>query len=245
MPVAPQSPPATTAFRAACTPQFTGLKRESCSIQCGICRRRDQDRREEHQRQADEVRGRDHRRLACGRAARSRARARRRPSRAARDAAKTTSQPSAPPCTRTPSASPTSSRISAWSTAMMPARTTCERMIAKRDAGRGEEAVDHVPVEVDDHRHARPAAAEERVHADDPRREELDVAVGAAAQRADAREELAVEQEPDQRLDHHQRDPDRLAHQVAQLPHDHPAGLAEQLLTASPASSSDAKSRPV
>src|SRR5919201_647730 len=34
--VGPQSPPTTTALRAACTPQLTGLNRERTSIQCGI-----------------------------------------------------------------------------------------------------------------------------------------------------------------------------------------------------------------
>jgi hypothetical protein len=93
----------------------------------------------------------------------------------------------------------------AWIVATSPARRARQ------------EAVDDVPVEVSDHRHAGPGAAEERVHDDDPGRQELDVGAGAAAQRRDAREQLPVEEQPDHRLDEKQRDPDRLAHQVPHL----------------------------
>ena len=79
---APQSPPMTIAFRAASHAPVHGVEARDRSIQPGISARRDQDRREEHQRQADEVRRGDHRRLACARAARCRARGRRTPSRA-------------------------------------------------------------------------------------------------------------------------------------------------------------------
>ena len=41
-------------------------------------------------------------------------------------------------------------------------------------------------------------------------------------------EELPVEDEPDHRLHEHEHDPDRLAHQVAHLPHDHEPGVAER-----------------
>jgi hypothetical protein len=47
----------------------------------------------------------------------------------------TTSHPAMPPCTRTPSARPSDRSRSAWITAMIPARTTCERMIASLEAG--------------------------------------------------------------------------------------------------------------
>src|SRR3989442_10077078 len=43
-----------------------------------------------------------------------------------------------------------------------------------------------------------------------------------AAQRRHPREQLPVEDEPDHRLDDEQDHPDRLALEVAHLPHDHP-----------------------
>ena len=124
----------TTAFRAASTPQLTGLKREMALIQPGI----------------SAVASRIDERNINGRPTKFAVAiidASRRSSSAtpfekpentiasSADAAQTTSQPSRPPCTRTPSASPTSRRISAWRTAVMPARATCERTIARRDAG--------------------------------------------------------------------------------------------------------------
>ena len=114
---------------------------------------------------------------------------------------------------------------------------------------RGQEAVDDVAVEVGDHRHPGPRAAEESVHDDDSRQEELDVRAGAAAERRDAREELAVEQQPDHRLDEQERDPDRLAHEVAELAPDHPPGVRDDphdaALPSTTATSSAANSRPV
>src|SRR4051794_15028574 len=54
--------------------------------------------------------------------------------------------------------------------------------------GCGEETVDDVTVEVGDHRHARPRAAEERVHADDAGKQERDIRRAARPLRARLRE---------------------------------------------------------
>src|SRR5581483_1560605 len=109
--------------------------------------------------------------------------------------------------------------------------------------GRCEEALDDLVLEVVDHRHAAPRRAEEAVHHDDRGREERDVRAGAEpAEPRDVLEELAVEDQPDHRLDDHHHDPDRLAHQVHRLAHDHEPGVTDD---GHPPRSSVEKSRPV
>ena len=61
----PHDVPGSATSRAARTPQSTGLNRAAICIQPRHLRARDHRRREEEQRQADEVRDRDHRRLAA------------------------------------------------------------------------------------------------------------------------------------------------------------------------------------
>jgi len=132
--VGPQSPPTTTAFRAARTPQLTGLKREMLLIQPGInaVESRIDDRN---------ISGRPTKFAVAIIDASRRSRSAtpfEKPANtiaSSADATSTTSQPSTPPCTRTPRASATSSRIRAWRIAVMPARATCESTIARRDAG--------------------------------------------------------------------------------------------------------------
>jgi hypothetical protein len=106
-------------------------------------------------------------------------------------------------------------------------------------------AIDELPLEVEDHPHAAPGAAEEGVHDDDRGGEEGHVGGRPkAAEVDDALEQLSVEDEPDDRLDQQQRDPDRLPHEVAPLAEDHEPRVARGLHAAA-SSSSAANSRPV
>jgi hypothetical protein len=205
-------------------------------------RRRDQDRREEHERQSDEVGGRDHRGFLAHEQG---------------DSVREAGEGHREERRRDEHDEPPRGAAVDAHAEREPEHKQQQRLDHGDDPGaddlreydreprrrRSEEAVDDVTVEVADRRHARPAPAEEGVHTDDPRRQERDVRRRAAAQRADAREELPVEQQPDERLDHHERDPDRLAHEVPELADDHPACLPEHLHQ--PAASSVAKSRPV
>jgi hypothetical protein len=60
------------------------------------------------------------------------------------EAANATNQPVTPPWMRTPSARPSNRSSRVCITAIIPVRTTCERMIAKRDVGAARKMVDHV-----------------------------------------------------------------------------------------------------
>ena len=202
-----------------------------------------QDRGEEQQRQADEVGDGDHRLLAPGEQGDPVREAGEPGADQPREAARITSQPSTPPFPA-PSASPTSSTTSACSVETKPdwtIRAPDDRAPSRR---RREEALDDAAVEILDRPHSRPGAGEERGHDRDPGRQVVDVRNSAeAVQIGDPAEELAVEQQPDHRLDEHEHDPDRLAREV---PH-HTQEEDERLADGGhlPASSSERNSRPV
>ena len=103
----------------------------------------------------------------------------------ARRRASTTTQPSSAAVDRARRARGRRARItSAWIIAVSPRADRLRERDREPARGRREEALDDVVLEVVDHRHPRPRAAEERVHDDDPREQELDVR--AACRRAGA-----------------------------------------------------------
>ena len=154
-----------------------------------------------------------------------------------------TSHPSGPPFVA-PRNRPTTRMIIAWIVATTADCRTRANTIALRRAGVARNRSIDAAVEVLDRSHAGPGAGEEGGHDRDPRGQVVDVRRRPEARQfGDAPEELAVEQEPEHRLDQHQRDPDRLSQQVPHQPDEQEQRLGERAHV--PARSSEWKSRPV